>query len=195
MNWTIVGLGNPGTKYALTRHNVGFIVVDLLQSKFECSAWKKKLFSNATVSTGEYDGNILTFIKPETFMNLSGRAVQKYIKTKEDISRLIVIHDDVHLTMGTFKISISRGDGGHNGITSLHQVLKSKDFIRIRIGIAPNELSPLADQKIKLDEYVLGKLSISERDSLDKISNEIAISIQDIISMGLDFSMNKHNKK
>ncbi len=195
MNWIIVGLGNPGTKYSLTRHNTGFIVLDFLQEKFNCSDWKKKLFSNATVSIGEYNGNILTFVKPETFMNLSGRAVQKYIKTKDDIQHLIVIHDDVHLPIGTFKISVARGDGGHNGITSLHQTLKTKDFIRIRIGIASNKDSDFVEKPIKLDEYVLSKFNVSDRESLEKISNEVKKAVSDIISKGIDYSMNLYNTK
>lgn len=195
MNWTIVGLGNPGTKYQNTRHNAGFIMIDFLHEKFDCTDWKKKIFSNATSSTGVYDGNNLTLIKPETFMNLSGRAVQKYIKTKDDIKRLIVIHDDVHLPVGTFKLSYSRGDGGHNGITSLQQVLKTKDFIRIRIGVGPRLDSPLSNQKIKLDEYVLSKFSSDERQEIEKINPKIENSIKSIIEKGIDISMNEFNTK
>lgn len=195
MNWTLVGLGNPGTKYQLTRHNAGFIMLDFLHDKFDSIDWKKKLFSNATVSTADFDGNVLTFIKPETFMNLSGRAVQKYIKSKDDLAHLIVIHDDVHLPIGTFKVSVSRGDGGHNGITSLHQTLKTKDFIRIRIGIAPIKDSEIEPQKIKLDEYVLSKFDVSEREKLKNLSDVISKVIISIISTGIEQTMNLYNTK
>lgn len=195
MNWIIVGLGNPGGEYKNTRHNAGFLAVDFLQDKFNFSDWKKKIFSNATISTGEINSNNVTLIKPETFMNLSGRAVSKYIKTREDIGRLIVIQDDVHLPIGTFKISFGKGDGGHNGITSLHQILKSKDFIRIRIGISPVQSEENQNYKIKLDDFVLGKFTPDEKDNLLKVFPEVEKSIHLILLNGIDVAMNISNTK
>lgn len=195
MNWTIALLGNPGSQYKYTRHNAGFLVGDFLNDKWSGSDWKKKIFSNATVSQAEVENNIITLIKPETFMNLSGRAVQKYIKTKDDIKTLIVIQDDVHLPIGTFKISVGRGDGGHNGITSLHQTLKTKDFIRIRVGVAPIKNEENQNYKIKLDDFVLGKFTQEERDKLEKIYPEVEKAIRHIILNGVEEAMNIFNTK
>lgn len=194
MNWTIALLGNPGSQYKYTRHNAGFLTGDFLQENWTSTDWKKKMFSNATIATSEFDGNQITLIKPETFMNLSGRAVQKYINTKDDIKTLIVVQDDVHLPIGTFKISFGRGDGGHNGITSLHQALKTKDFIRIRIGVAPIKTAENQNYKIKLDDFVLGKFTQEERDLLEKLFPEIKKAIETIITKDVNEAMNVFNR-
>lgn len=193
MNWFIVGLGNPGNEYTKTRHNVGFIVVNFLQSKWGFNDWKKKIFSNAISTSGSLNGNEIKLIKPDTFMNNSGRAVIKYVKTKEDISRLVVVQDDVHILVGKFKISFGRGDGGHNGITSIQQALKTKDFIRIRVGVAP-EMSEEQNYKIKLDKFVLENFKKEEKEKLENILEEISKAIEKIIYYGIENAMNEYNK-
>ncbi len=194
MNWNIVGLGNPGSEYKNTRHNTGFLVLDYLRERWLCTDWKKKIFSNASVSQSETDGNQITLIKPETFMNLSGRAVIKYVKTKDDLSRLVVVQDDVHLPIGTFKFSFGRGDGGHNGITSLHQALKSKDFIRLRVGVAPQTATDNQGYKIKLDDFVLGKFTAEEKLLLNKQMPQILEAFNLLFTKGLSETMEKYNK-
>lgn len=193
MTWFIVGLGNPGNEYTKTRHNAGFIVVNFLQSKWNFNDWKKKIFSNAISTSGSLGDNEIKLIKPDTFMNISGRAVIKYVKTKEDVSRLIVIQDDVHIPIGNFKISFARGDGGHNGITSIQQTLKTKDFIRIRIGVAP-DIQEEQNYKIKLDKFVLENFKKEEREKLDSILGDVAKSIEEILANGIEKAMNEYNK-
>jgi PTH1 family peptidyl-tRNA hydrolase len=196
MNWYIVGLGNPGSAYTHTRHNVGFLAVDFLREKFSCDpGWKKRLFAKAVTADGTIADTPVQFILPQTYMNLSGVAVQKFVKTPEAIAHMIVIHDDVHLPIGTLKISTDRGDGGHNGITSLMDTLKSKAFIRIRVGVAPAKVEGLETPRIKLDDYVLGKFKPEERETLEALFPKIRNIITHIIEKGLADAMNVYNAK
>jgi len=113
----VVGLGNPGSEYEKTRHNAGRIVSGEVAKKLKDMKIK--------------------FIEPDTFMNQSGRAVVYYVKSKKDLAGLVIMHDDIDIPLGSMKISFNRGDGGHNGVASVIKALKSKEFIRIRIGVCP----------------------------------------------------------
>src|SRR3989344_5718504 len=113
----VVGLGNPGEEYKNTRHNTGRIVVGMVESKIS--------------------DNKIKFLTPDTFMNKSGKAVVPLIKTKKDLENLVVIYDDIDLPLGKIKISYNRSSGGHNGLGSVIKALKSEEFLRIRVGIAP----------------------------------------------------------
>lgn len=193
MSWIIVGLGNPGGAYANTRHNAGFMAIDFLHDHYFSSDWRKKLLAKTVHATSEIANQSVDLVKPQTFMNLSGRAVQRYIKSHEAVAQLIVLHDDVHLPIGTFKVSIGRGDGGHNGVTSLIATLHSKEFIRIRIGVAPIPMEAIPTRKIKLDEFVLGKFLPSEREALEKIYPQIPAAIEVVITEGVQAAMAKYN--
>lgn len=151
----IVGLGNPGKKYQKTRHNVGFMAIDKLA--------KKKL-----------DNVIIA--KPQTFMNNSGRAVKatlSYYKTKPE--DLWIIHDDIDLPIGTFKISKDRGSAGHKGVQSIINELKTKDFNRIRIGIQPKAGKPK-----QVDKFVLQNFTNKEEKIIKEVVEETIQSIQHI---------------
>lgn len=195
MNWIIVGLGNPGGSYSNTRHNAGFLAIDYIHDKFWSTDWKKKLLSKTIHATAEIGVHKAELIKPQTFMNLSGRSVQKYVKSHEDIKQCIVLHDDVHIPIGTFKISIGKNDGGHNGVTSIIQTLHSKDFIRIRIGIAPRQAEDNSTPKIKLDDFVLGKFTADEKDVLEKLFPTIANAVEVIIEKSPEDAMQIYNAK
>jgi PTH1 family peptidyl-tRNA hydrolase len=196
MQWTIVGLGNPGSAYTHTRHNVGFLAVDYIRERTSCEAgWTKRLFAKALTANGTIADAPVQFILPQTFMNQSGNAVKKFVKTPEAIAHMIVIHDDVHLPIGTLKISIDRGDGGHNGITSLMDTLKSKAFMRIRVGIAPEKFEGADAPRIKLDDYVLGKFKPEEREVLESLFPKIRKIVEHIITKGLPDAMNVYNAK
>ncbi len=116
-SFLIVGLGNPGAEYEKTRHNTGRIMVGLISEKLEDEKIK--------------------FLTPDTFMNKSGVAVAKLVKTKKDLENLVVIYDDVDLPLGKIKISFNRSSGGHNGVGSIIKSVKSQEFVRIRVGISP----------------------------------------------------------
>lgn len=196
MQWTIVGLGNPGSAYTHTRHNVGFLAVDHIREHTSCEAgWTKRLFAKALTASGAIADTSVQFILPQTFMNLSGTAVKKFVKTPDAIAHTIVIHDDVHLPLGSVKISIDRGDGGHNGITSLMDTLKSKSFIRIRVGVAPKKIEGAEALRIKLDDYVLGKFKPEERETLEALFPKIRHIVEHIITKGLADAMNVYNAK
>ena len=172
----IVGLGNPGEKYARTRHNAGFIALDEYLSK---EPWREEKKFNALVC--EKDGII--FMKPLTFMNESGYSVRKvlayyhllpnvigFTKKDSDLSNILaVIHDDIDLSIGTCKLGANSGSAGHKGINSIISSLKTKNFTRLRIGIK-NEL---AKTKIPTEKFVLQPFSGDELETLKKTSSQI----------------------
>ena len=138
----IVGLGNPGKEYEQTRHNAGFLFVDYLASVIarseatKQSQFKFDKYSESEVLKGELDGKVVILAKPQTFMNDSGRAVSKLTSNNQlTTNNLIVVHDDLDLKLGEFKISSGKGPKVHNGILSIEEHLHTKDFVRVRIGV------------------------------------------------------------
>ncbi len=151
----IVGLGNPGKEYHKTRHNVGFIVIDKYLGNV---AWKEKF--QAFYYKTNIDGNDVIFIKPVTYMNLSGKSVKSFMDYfKIKIEDILIIQDDLDMMMGTYKLKIDTSSGGHNGIKSIEEALNTKSFARLKIGIL-NEL-----KKDSID-FVLGKMNEEETDIL-----------------------------
>ena len=177
----IVGLGNPGSEYDNTRHNVGFIILDnYLQNENwlekDNYLYVKKIINNEDV----------IFIKPLTYMNLSGNAVRKVVSYyKICLSDILIIHDDMDLPLDKYRIKYKSSSGGHNGIKSIIECLGSNEFCRLKIGIGKNKY-------IDTKNYVLGKLSKAE---LTIIKNNIYNEIIDcFITDGIDKCMNKYNK-
>lgn len=158
----LVGLGNPGRKYKNTRHNVGFQFVDQL-SKKKWEKSKNALYRWETIADQE-----VKLLKPQTFMNKSGRAVA-YAAEKHglDPSQIIVVHDEADLPMGNFKESWNRGSAGHKGVQSVIDKLGSKSFGRIRIGVGPNNI-PLSD-------FVLEKMKPEEKLKIQEVISDIDI--------------------
>ena len=152
----IVGLGNPDSKYKNNRHNVGFMLIDKLVDEHDCTHINKAPFRGEL-----YQSTDILFLKPHTYMNLSGesvRAVNDYYKP----NRIIVIHDDLDLPFGTLRYKIGGGHGGHNGLRSIDANI-GKDYIRVRIGIGkPNNKSDVAN-------FVLSDFSKSQKDALKNI--------------------------
>ncbi len=175
----IVGLGNPGEKFNLTRHNVGFMVLDFFAAKngFDDFLFSKKY----TAEISENNGVIL--VKPQTFMNDSGRAAQALLKNKE--ATLIVVHDDIDLPLGNIKFSVGSSSGGHKGVQSIIDMLGTKDFIRLKIGIATN------DQKAM--DVVLKKFSKEEQKMLDEVIEKSAEALDYFLENGIEKTMNKYN--
>ena len=164
----IVGLGNPGEKYTKTRHNIGFRVIDQLQSL----NLKKVILA-----------------KPKTFMNLSGKAVKSLItKYKMPTTNLWVIHDDIDLPLGKIRIVKNRGSAGHKGVESIIRELKTKEFIRFRIGI-----SQLA-QNQKSNEFVLKNFTKNEEKIVKKLIKKIAEAIEFSLKEGIEKAMSRFNK-
>ncbi len=192
----IIGLGNPGKKYEFTRHNVGFMAVDKLREvwnfpefefnkKFNAEISEGILFLSSQAnpaSAGEVEGsNKILMVKPRTFMNLSGEAVKKildfYKLTSVDI---IVIHDDLDIELGKYKISENSRSAGHNGVQNIIDRLGTQNFKRIRIGIEDEEKRK--NRLTPSDEFVLQNFTSSENKIIQKISGEIIFSIQKILN-------------
>lgn len=156
----IVGLGNPGKKYERTRHNVGFLAVDALRND-TFSEWKLLKSLEAEASEGEIEGKKVILLKPQTFMNLSGRAVSAAMKKyRITYEHLIVIHDDLDIPFGEIKAQKNKSAAGHNGVQSVIDALGTKDFWRMRVGIGarPKEMAS--------DVFVLQKFSVAEINSM-----------------------------
>lgn len=167
----IVGLGNPGEKYLHNRHNAGFMFVDYLNSQSsDIKEWKFDKYTLSEVAEIDIDFNGFRLesiiAKPRTFMNKSGRAVNELIKKYEiPVENLIVVHDDLDMELGNFKIQKSTGPKVHNGLTSIEASLRRNDFLRIRIGIDNRN----GDFKMPGEAYVLQNFTIDER----KIMNDL----------------------
>lgn len=160
ISWLIVGLGNPGDKYARTRHNSGFMVVDTLARQMALN-WKPSKFHADIAENGR---NCL--VKPQTFMNLSGIAVSemaRYYKIPSD--QVIVVHDDLDIPLGSIKVGFGKGPKQHNGLLSIEQLLGTKDFWRIRVGIEnriPEERKVIPGQVYVLKPMVESEQQIME---------------------------------
>ncbi|MCX6763435.1 MAG: aminoacyl-tRNA hydrolase [Candidatus Moranbacteria bacterium] len=196
----IFGLGNPGEKYKDTRHNVGFMLVDKIQQKFNFPEFifDKKFDSEISKGTipllpagegarraDEGEKEIL-LVKPNTFMNNSGQAVRSildfYKLTAEDI---IVIHDDLDINLGEYKIADNSSSAGHNGVQDIIDKLGTQKFTRIRIGIGQNENIPgdlSAETLVKAEDYVLQNFTPEEREKIESISENILEEIKKLTS-------------
>jgi peptidyl-tRNA hydrolase, PTH1 family len=189
----VVGLGNPGAQYAWTRHNLGFMLVDLLAR--EAGAQVKRQECRSLVGRALIEGERVELVKPQTYMNLSGEAVACLVAKHELRAQpqalqesLIVISDDLALPFGTIRLRARGSAGGHNGLKSIIAALKTNDFIRLRIGIQPEH--PLGDTK----RFVLDEFPASARGEVEKILERSAAALRAIIADGIDKAMAQHNK-
>ena len=184
----IVGLGNPGAEYEATRHNVGFMLVDLLAR--ESGAQVKRKECRALVGRAEIEGRKAELVKPQTFMNLSGEAVSCLFR-KDGVGQignsLIVISDDIAIPFGTIRIRPRGSSGGHNGLKSIIASIKTDEFIRLRIGIKPDH--PIRDTA----RFVLDEFSKNERVELEKILDRSAEALRVIVRDGVEKAMEKYN--
>lgn len=192
----VVGLGNPGEQYKYTRHNTGFIVLDNILPDIDWTHSHKAntLFYREVINKKEVE-----YLKPETFMNNSGTAVL-YAKTKHKIKseNIIVIYDDVDLPFGSVKISFNRSSGGHKGVESIIKKIKSKEFIRIRVGVTPKTPTgklkkPKQGDEEAMHKFILGNFKEEELKEMKKISKTIAEILDLIIKEGKDKAMSIYN--
>jgi len=198
MNYTIVGLGNPGEEYKNTRHNVGRIVLDYFANANTdaFSEWASDKKLKALVSDGKIGKNKIMLIKPETFMNKSGLSVKSLITSEKKAESLVVVYDDLDLPYGDFKIAYNRGSGGHKGIESISKTIKTKEFVRIRVGICPTTPTgklkkPKGDNKVL--DYIMNDFSKKELEVLKSMSKKINDALIEIIEKGRVNAMNKFN--
>ncbi len=187
MKYLIAGLGNIGAEYDNTRHNIGFVVADMLVNDLKGKFETQRL---ASVSKVKFRSKTLVVIKPATYMNLSGKAVKYWLqKEKIPIENLLVILDDIALPIGTLRLKKKGGDAGHNGLTNIIETLNTTVFPRLRIGIG-NDF-PRGYQV----DYVLGKWTKKEEEILTpKIHKSIDI-VKSFVAIGIDRTMNLYNNK
>lgn len=184
----IVGLGNPGSKYADTRHNVGFEVVDLLADRAGVTVSDKKF--KARVARGRLAGADCFFMKPETYMNLSGESVGPALGFfKGDVSDVVVVHDDLDIDVGRLKLKVGGGHGGHNGLRSLMRHLPSDRFLRVRLGVGrpPAQWDPA--------DYVLSRFAAEERGAVEDAVEAAADAVEMIVTKGMSRAMERFNRK
>lgn len=183
----IVGLGNPGIEYNNTRHNVGFELLDYICKKQNIDFTKEQF--NAKYAVTRIDGERILMIKPLSYMNLSGGVVKKFVDyfklSPEDI---LVIQDDLDMPIGRVKIVKNSSSGGHNGIKDIEKNLKSKEYIRLKIGIGKNS-------QIDTKDYVLSKFNEEEKTTLEEIYKTLEEVISDFCFISIDRMMNKYNKR
>lgn len=188
MAYLIVGLGNPGKRYEKTRHNIGFMAVELLADRLEIEL-KQKSFG-ALWGKGNFSGHSVLLAEPQTYMNLSGTAVrqlQTFFKT--EISNLIVIHDDLDLPFGSVRMKIGGGTAGHKGLSSIESNLGTSGFMRVRLGIG----RPV--DKSRIEGYVLEPFRKEELDALPDILERAADASAEIILSGLQTAISKYQTK
>ncbi len=189
MDFLIVGLGNPGAKYASSRHNVGFMVVDNLAKKIGIPMMIENKFKGIYGKT-VYKGKKVHLLKPQTFMNNSGesvRLVKNFYKIPSE--QLIVVHDDMDLPFGRIKIKKGGGTGGHKGLESITKDIGTKDYIRVRIGIGK------PSSKEEVVKYVLSNFTPEEQRTLSDYIDKASQAIIDIIEKEVSRAMNKYNQK
>jgi PTH1 family peptidyl-tRNA hydrolase len=189
MALVIVGLGNPGKEYEKTRHNAGRSAVELVASNESFDDFVFHKTSNALVSKGVLSGENTTLVLPETMMNLSGKAVAAFIKSPKAAGKLLVIHDDLDLPLGTVKMVYGRGSGGHKGVESIMRAIKTKEFARIRIGISAvgkkNQAKKVQGEE-KVIKMVIGKWKPAEELVLKKVLKKVAEATRVFAAEGLE---------
>lgn len=191
--YLILGLGNPGLQYRLSRHNFGFLLLDQVQRKSELlSSFIYLKDCQAELSVGRLAGNDVCLVKPQTYMNLSGQALQTsglkdFIPAEP--GRIIVVHDDLDLPLGRIKLKKGGGNGGHNGVRSVMEVLGCADFLRLRLGIS----GPL--RTADTIDYVLAAFSQEESSQVADVLDSGAHALMQILASGVDKAMNQINRR
>lgn len=184
--YIIAGLGNPGSKYENTRHNMGFKVIDAMASEFGIDVNRAKF--KGLIGEGCIGSEKVILLKPQTYMNLSGQSVREimnFYKIPEE--NLIVIYDDFDLPIGSIRVRKSGGPGTHNGMKSVVQELGSRKFPRVRVGIGSSDGSTI--------QFVIGKVGKDEQQILNEAAEAAASAAADIIRIGIENAMNIHNTR
>lgn len=184
--WLLAGLGNPGDEYADTRHNIGFMVIDILSAR--CSISIRQKTASYIYGRGFIGDQKVILIKPLTFMNRSGNAVWEAISMSEGIDNILVVHDDLDLETGVIRIRKAGSAGGHNGVQSIIDRLGSQDFIRLKIGIGRPNRGPA-------EKYVLRRFNKQERPVMEEAVERAADVVQEILAKGVTSAQNRFHSK
>lgn len=190
----IIGLGNPGRVYAKNRHNIGFVCLNHFARQHGIRFNKKQ--AKARIGNGEVAGYTVMVARPQTYMNLSGQAVSRLVnKFKINFNDLIVIHDDLDLSLGKIRIRQGGSSGGHKGVDSIFSELGSQELIRIRVGIGRPILSEdiLATSEADIVDFVLGDFTPEEKQSIKPAMTKVSDAIICLLVEGLETAMNIYN--
>jgi peptidyl-tRNA hydrolase, PTH1 family len=185
--WLVVGLGNPGGPYAKNRHNVGFMIADLLASRIGVKFGRaRRAAAEAAEGHLRPGGPKLVIAKPTTFMNLLGSptvALAQFYKIPP--AQVIAVHDELDLEFGTIRVKIGGGEGGHNGLRSISGAMSTKDYVRVRFGIGrpPGRMDPA--------DYVLADFSGAQRKELEFLVDRAADVVESVIEIGVEPTQNK----
>jgi PTH1 family peptidyl-tRNA hydrolase len=209
--YIIVGLGNPGEEYKNTRHNVGRMIVESFaknaqkfaekcdtkkaakQTGFEDFSFNKKY--NAQCATGEINGEKTMLLLPETFMNKSGKALETLITSVKKAEKLVVVHDDLDLSIGRMKILFNRGSGGHKGLESIVRTIKTEAFTRLKVGICPTTPTgkPKKPTGDKLLDFIVGPFKPAEMDEIKDMIKQASESLYVLVNEGREKAMSGFN--
>lgn len=189
--WIVVGLGNPGPKYAMNRHNVGFLALDAYCASVGGGAAKWRDEKQALVTRLKMNDQDVLFVKPQTYMNNSGEPTQALMHFyKIPVERLIVLHDEIDIGFGAIKIQKNRGPGGHNGLKSINEKLGTQDYVRVKLGVGrpPHPGMDVA-------AHVLQDFSSLEQKHLHDFLEVGGDAIETLIFEGYDKAATKHSRK
>tara|TARA_Y100001978_G_scaffold202851_1_gene225414 strand:- start:1332 stop:1895 length:564 start_codon:yes stop_codon:yes gene_type:complete len=185
MKYLIVGLGNPGIKYRKTRHNIGFQVLDFISDDLQATFSTDRY---ADVAKASFKAKKIVLLKPNTFMNLSGKAVSYWQKkTKVNLSNILIVTDDISLPFGTLRLKAKGSDGGHNGLKNINEHLDSKSYSRLKFGIGSNFF------KGQQADYVLSSFETVEMDNMLDLKKNAVEIIKSYISLGSERTMSIYN--
>ena len=185
--YLVVGLGNPGPKYADNRHNVGFMVAELLAERWKAGAFREKF--KAVFSKTSYRGDDVVLLEPQTYMNLSGESVQAAMRFfKVPLERVLVVHDELDLAFEDVRIKVGGGTAGHNGLKSIVQQCGGNGFVRIRVGIG-------RPRSGATEGYVLSAFDTDQKARLDDVLVRAATLVESVIDEGPAAAMNRHHTK
>ncbi len=183
--YLIVGLGNPGSKYARTRHNIGFMALERLAERHRMALATEKF--DARYATGRVANEMVVLLEPQTFMNRSGKAVVAAAHFYDvDPARIIVVHDDIDLALGTIRVKSGGGHGGHNGLRDIVAQLGSREFLRVRLGIGRPEHGDVTN-------HVLGTFGRDEQDDVAELVETACDAVETLLREGLDAAQNRFN--
>jgi PTH1 family peptidyl-tRNA hydrolase len=196
MAWVIVGLGNPGEEYDATRHNTGRMALDYFAKQMKFDAWREDKKVKSHVASGLLGKTATVLVAPDTFMNKSGDAVAKFVKSQKAAERMVVVYDDLDLPLGTIKLSFNRGSGGHKGVESIMRAVKTKKFTRVRVGVSPatpsGKLKKPQGEKDVVD-FILTKFKPSEVEELKKVFKRVRDALVATVTEGPERAMNSFN--
>lgn len=194
MSYIFLGLGNKGEEYKNTRHNAGKIVLEYFAEEQKAD-WKMDKILLAQKAKVNIVGEPVILLSPELFMNVSGKVVAPLKLSAKKIEQLVVIHDDVDLPVGTFKLSFDRGSAGHKGVESIKRAIKTERFLRVRVGVCPTTPSgkmkkPTGDAFI---DFIVGNFKKDELEKIKKVSKEISSALELLVKEGREKAMNRFN--